>query len=43
MNLLVHDKELLKEYNEMWDKISNLLKKGLRKNQCMIIYTLKLK
>ena len=29
MNLLVHDKELLKKYNEIWDKIRNLLKKGL--------------
>ena len=27
INLLVHDKELLKKYNEIWDKISNLLKK----------------
>ena len=27
MNLSVHDKELLKNYNETWDKISNLLKK----------------
>ena len=28
MNLLVHDEELLKKYNEIWDKISNLFKKG---------------
>ena len=28
-NLLVYDEELLKKYNEIWDKISNLLKKGL--------------
>ena len=28
MNLLVPDKELLKRYNEIWYKISNLLKKG---------------
>ena len=27
MNLLVHDKELLKKYNEIWDKIKHLLKK----------------
>ena len=26
MNLLAHDKELLKKYNAIWDKISNLLK-----------------
>ena len=26
INLLVHDKELLKKYNETWDKISNLSK-----------------
>ena len=27
MNFLVHDKELLKQYNAIWDKIINLLKK----------------
>ena len=27
LNLLVHNKEMLKKYNEIWDKISNLLKK----------------
>ena len=27
INLLVHDKELLKKYKEIWHKISNLLKK----------------
>ena len=27
INLLVYDKELLKKYNEIWDKLSNLLKK----------------
>ena len=27
INLLVHDKELIKKYNEIWDKISNLSKK----------------
>ena len=42
MNLLVHDKELLKKYNEIWNKISNLLKKGLIRKQC-IINTLKLR
>ena len=29
MNLLVHDDEVLKKYNKIWDKISNLLKKGI--------------
>ena len=29
MNLLVYYKKLLKKYNEIWDKISNLLKEGL--------------
>ena len=29
MNVLVHNKELLKKYNAIWNKISNLLKKGL--------------
>ena len=28
MNLLVHDKKLLKKYNEIWDKISSILRKG---------------
>ena len=28
MNLSAHDKELLKKYNEIWDKISNQSKKG---------------
>ena len=28
MNLLVNDKKSLKKYNEIWDKINNLLKKG---------------
>ena len=37
MNLLVHDEELLKKYSEIWDKINNLLKKGLIMNQFMII------
>ena len=27
MIFLVHDEELLKKYNEIWDKISNLLQK----------------
>ena len=29
MNVLVHNKELLKKYNAIWNKINNLLKKGL--------------
>ena len=28
MNLLVHDTELLKKFNKIWDKISNLLIEG---------------
>ena len=27
INLLVHDKELLKKYNEIWDKVKDLFKK----------------
>ena len=27
MNFVVHDKDVLNKYNEIWDKISNLLKK----------------
>ena len=33
MNLLVHDKKYLKKYNEIWDKISNLLKKVIKNLQ----------
>ena len=40
---LVHDEELLKKYNNIWDKISNLLRKGLMVNKCRIIDTLKLR
>ena len=43
MNLSVHDKKLSKKYNEIWDKINNLLKKGLIGNQCIMINSLKLK
>ena len=43
MNLSVHDKEFKKSHNSVWNNISNLLKKGLIKNQCMIISTLKLR
>ena len=43
MNLLVDDKKLLKIYNEIWDKISDLLKKSLIVNQWIMINTLKLK
>ena len=39
---LVLDEELLKKCNEIWDKISDLFKKDLTLNQCMIINTLKL-
>ena len=40
MNLLFNDKELLKKYNEIWDKISNLLKRGFDREQ---VYDNKLK
>ena len=43
LNLLVYDTELLKKYNEIWDTISNLLKKSLMMNQCIMVTTLKLK
>ena len=43
MNHFVHDKKWLKNYNDIWNKISNLLKKGLIVNQCIMINTLKLK
>ena len=29
MNILVHDRKILKKYNEIWDEIKNLFKKEL--------------
>ena len=43
MNLLVHDKELLKKYNEIWDKVKDLFKKKFNSKQCIMINILKLK
>ena len=43
LNFLVNNKELLKKYNAIWDKISNLLKKSFIVSQCTMINTLKLK
>ena len=31
MNLLIYDKKLLKKYSEIWDYISNLLRKARSK------------
>ena len=30
MNLLVHDKEILKKHNAVWDKVKNLYKKEFK-------------
>ena len=43
MDFLVHDTELLKKYNIIWDKISNLLEKGFIVCQCNMINPFKLK
>ena len=43
MNLLVHDMEILEKYNEIWNRIKNVLRKNLIVNQCIMINTLKLK
>ena len=43
INLLVQDKELLKKYNAIWDKITNSLKKGLIVNLSVMINTRKLR
>ena len=45
MNLLVHEKKLLKNTKKYWisNGISNLFKKGLIVNQCIMINILKLK
>ena len=33
MSFLIKDKELMEKYNEMWDKVSNVVKKYLILNQ----------
>ena len=43
VNFLINDKGLLEKCNTIWNKISNLLKKGSIVNQFMIINTSKLK
>ena len=46
INLPLHDKELLKKHNGIWDKISRLVifqKRDLTLNQCVMINTLKLR
>ena len=43
MNLIVHDEELVKKYNEIWDKVKDLFLKSLIVNQCIMINILKLK
>ena len=42
-SFLVHDKTFLQKHNETFYKISNLLRKALIVNQCIMINTLKLK
>ena len=39
MHLLVHDKELLQECNEIWDKTKNVFEKTLIAKQCIMINT----
>ena len=39
MHLLVHDKELLQECNEIWYKTKNVFEKNLIANQCIMINT----
>ena len=43
MNLLLRDEEMLNEYNEICDKISNLLEKALVVNQCILTFPLNLR
>ena len=43
INLLVYDRELLKKYNAIWDKISSLLKNNLIVYQCTILNSLELR
>ena len=43
MKILIHDKKLLDKYNEIWDKVSNLLTFALIVGQCIIINISKLK
>ena len=42
-SFLVHDKTFLQKHNETFYKISNLLRKALIVNQCIMVNTLKLK
>ena len=37
MSFLIKDKKLLEKYNEIWKKVSNIIKKNLTVNQ----YTMK--
>ena len=43
MNLSVNDKEILKKYIEIWNRIKSLFKNNLIVNQCVMINILKLK
>ena len=39
MDFFINDKEMLKKYTQIWDKIKNLLRKNLALNLCIIMYT----
>ena len=43
MNILVHVKEILKKYDEIWDEIKNLFKKEFDSELVIVVNTLKLK
>ena len=43
INLLVYDRELLKKYNAIWDKIRSLLKNNLIVYHCIILNSLELR
>ena len=43
INLLVNDKEILKKYSEIWNKVKSLIKKEFNSEPVYLINTLKLK
>ena len=43
MNILVHDRQIIKKYNKIWNKNKRYLKKNLKVNHSKMINTLELK
>ena len=43
MYILVHDRQIIKKYNQIWNKNKRYLKKNLKVNHSKMINTLELK